>query len=195
MTIRWTFLARAALVAVTTAAAATGAGPPGGPPAGPGAGGGAQTGRGAGAETDRGTAPVGGFTWPLWPQPAVARPFDAPPAPWAAGHRGVDLLGAPGRPVLAAGAGRVSFSGVIAGRGVVTVQHANGRRTTYEPLDARDAVGTVVRAGDQIGTLASTGSHCAPRSCLHWGLLVGPEDYRDPLTLLGFRRPRLLPLG
>ncbi|WP_265444207.1 M23 family metallopeptidase [Flexivirga meconopsidis] len=139
--------------------------------------------------------PVSGFTWPLSPQPSVARPFEAPPAPWAAGHRGVDLRGGAGQPVLAAGAGRVSFSGVIAGRGVVTVQHSGGRRTTYEPVDDRDPVGTVEQPGDRIGTLASSGSHCAPAACLHWGLILGAEEYRDPLTLLGFRRPRLLPLG
>jgi len=135
-----------------------------------------------------------GFEWPLQPQPQVLRGFEAPPRPWAAGHRGVDLRGSPGQAVLAAGAGTVSFSGVIAGRGVVAIRHANGWRTTYEPVTDRDPAGTVERRGARIGTLEH-GTHCGNMSCLHWGLLVGPDDYRDPLSLVESRRVRLLPLG
>lgn len=139
-------------------------------------------------------APTDDFVWPLDPQPRVVRPFDAPPQPWAAGNRGVDLAGSEGQPVLAAGAGTVSFSGVIAGRGVIAIQHADGRRTTYEPVDDRDRKGTVESPGDRIGSLAA-GGHCGATPCLHWGLLVGKDDYRDPLTLVQQRRVRLLPLG
>lgn len=89
-------------------------------------------------------------------------------------------------------AGRVVFSGVVAGRGVVSVEHAGGRRTTYEPLDDRASVGTAVDPGTRIGRLARSGSHCAPDTCLHWGLIVGPEQYRDPLILVGARRPVIL---
>lgn len=139
-------------------------------------------------------APTGDFVWPLDPQPAVVHPFQAPPQPWAAGHRGVDLAGAEGQPVRAAGAGTVSFSGVIAGRGVIAIQHPDGRRTTYEPVDHRDPKGTVESPGDTIGSLAA-GGHCGRSPCLHWGLLVGKDAYRDPLTLVENRRVRLLPLG
>lgn len=138
--------------------------------------------------------PAGDYRWPLSPAPALIRPFEPPPEPWAAGHRGVDLLGTSGAAVLAAGPGTVTHSGVIAGRGTVTVTHRDGRRTTYEPLDDRSSPGTAVEAGDRIGTLASGGSHCAPRACLHWGLLVGPRDYRDPLSLFGSTKVRLLPV-
>jgi murein DD-endopeptidase MepM/ murein hydrolase activator NlpD len=138
--------------------------------------------------------PTGDYRWPISPTPPLIRPFQAPPQPWAAGHRGVDLLGGAGTPVLAAAPGTVTHSGVIAGRGTVTVTHRDGRRTTYEPLDDRSPVGAAVAAGDRIGSLATGGSHCAPRICLHWGLLVGPRDYRDPLTLFGSTRVRLLPL-
>ena len=141
-----------------------------------------------------GAAPADEFVWPLRPRPAVVRPFDAPPQPWAAGHRGVDLQGTAGQAVLAAGAGTVSFSGVIAGRGVLAIQHADGRRTTYQPVDDRDPKGTIERPGDRIGSLAE-GGHCGATPCLHWGLLVGADAYQDPLTLLEDRRVRLLPLG
>lgn len=150
------------------------------------------------ATTSLGAAPAApvpraGYDWPLQPAPEVVRTFDAPEAPWAAGHRGVDLAGRSGQEVLAAGAGTVYFSGVIAGRGVLGLLHPDGNRTTYEPVDERVPVGTATAAGQRIGAL-STGGHCGTRACLHWGLLVGKDTYRDPLTLLGARRVRLLPL-
>lgn len=139
--------------------------------------------------------PARGYVWPFDPRPDVVRGYDAPPQPWAAGHRGADLLGRVGQPVLAAGDGVVLFRGVVAGRGVLTVAHPNGWRTTYEPVTSGVAVGTPVRAGQQIATLTDVQSHCAPRVCLHWGLLVTPDVYRDPLTLLQARVPVLIPLS
>jgi murein DD-endopeptidase MepM/ murein hydrolase activator NlpD len=136
------------------------------------------------------TDPVG--RWPLRPRPQVVAGFDPPGSPWGAGHRGVDLLGRPGQPVSSALDGVVSFAGVIAGRGVVVVDHG-GTRTTYEPVHASVAVGTPLRAGDRLGTLESAGSHCLPRSCLHWGWLRG-STYLDPLRLVGAGPVRLLPL-
>ncbi|RNL65122.1 M23 family peptidase [Nocardioides marmoriginsengisoli] len=136
-------------------------------------------------------------TWPLVPQPEVVAPFAPPLHAWSAGHRGVDLLGSPGQPVRAALGGRVTFAGTIAGRGVVVVGHG-ARRTTYEPVRATAARGAEVGTGEQLGTLEPGGSHCFPRTCLHWGLIEqdpdGGEVYRDPLTLLGLGPVRLLPL-
>ena len=134
--------------------------------------------------------PVG--VWPLRPAPVVVRGFDAPSSTWGAGHRGADLLGRPGEPVRAALDGVVSFAGVIAGRGVVVVDHG-GTRTTYEPIVASAKLGTRLRAGDLLGTLALTGSHCLPRTCLHWGWLRG-STYLDPLRLVGAGPVRLLPI-
>lgn len=136
--------------------------------------------------------PAGPAVWPLEPAPTVVAGFDPPTAPWAPGHRGVDLLGLPGQSVRAALAGTVSFAGSIAGRGVVVVDHGS-TRTTYEPVDATVSVGVTVDAGGAIGTLQRGLSHCFPRTCLHWGLLLG-ELYLDPLTLLGAAPVRLLPL-
>ena len=130
--------------------------------------------------------------WPLDPQPTVVAGFDPPVSAYGAGHRGVDLAGRPGQPVRAAAAGRVVFAGAVAGRGVVVVDHG-ATRTTYEPVRADVALGSLVAAGEQVGTLQSAGSHCAPATCLHWGLIAG-ETYLDPLTLVSGRRVRLLPL-
>lgn len=136
------------------------------------------------------TDPVG--VWPLAPEPEVVGDFDPPDDPWGAGHRGVDLLGSPGQPVRSALPGTVTWAGVLAGRGVVVVDHGD-TRTTYEPVDARVAVGTSVAAGDRIGRLSPVGSHCLPRSCLHWGWIAG-DTYLDPLRLVGAGPVRLLPL-
>ena len=135
-----------------------------------------------------------GFAWPLVPRPAILRPYEQPRTQWSSGHRGVDLSAAVGQVVVSAGDGVVSFSGVIAGRRVITVRHSGGLRTTYEPVDHRLASGTVVHRGDPIGTISSAAGHCAPITCLHWGAIVG-QLYRDPLSLLGLGRPILLPLG
>jgi Holliday junction resolvase-like predicted endonuclease len=136
------------------------------------------------------TDPVG--VWPLQPQPEVVRGFDPPDSPYGAGHRGVDLLGSVGQPVLAALPGTVTFAGLLAGRGVVVVDHG-ATRTTYQPVAADVTVGTVVAAGAPLGTLELAGSHCFPRACLHWGWIEG-RTYLDPLRLVGAGPVRLLPL-
>jgi murein DD-endopeptidase MepM/ murein hydrolase activator NlpD len=137
---------------------------------------------------------VSSWGWPLAPRPAVARPFRAPPTPWSAGHRGVDLESAVGQVVRSAGAGRVTFAGVVAGRGVVVVTHQGGLRTSYEPVDRWAPAGTAVQRGDPLGVLAGGPGHCVPASCLHWGLRRG-TTYLDPLALLEPVEPVLLPLG
>ena len=149
---------------------------------------GALVGVAAPARTD--ADPVG--VWPLLPEPEVVAGFDPPDSPWGAGHRGVDLLGAVGQPVRSALPGRVTFAGLLAGRGVVVVDHGP-TRTTYEPVDATVRVGDPVAAGDRIGRLAFAGTHCLPRACLHWGWIRG-ETYLDPLRLVGAGPVRLLPL-
>lgn len=137
-------------------------------------------------------APTGRFGWPLAGLPAVLRPFEAPAHRYGPGHRGVDLAGAPGRPVLAAGDGTVVFAGPVAGRPVVSVQHAGGLRTTYEPVLAEVTAGAVVVRGGRIGVLQAGHPGCAAAACLHWGARRGP-DYLDPLLLLAPPRLRLLP--
>ena len=141
-----------------------------------------------------GEGPAG--VWPLDPRPDVVRRFEPPPNPYAAGHRGVDLAGSPGQAVHAALAGRVGFAGSIGGKPVVTVLHGD-RRTTYEPVAATVERGQPVAAGDVLGRLVVTDSHCFPAACLHWGLVEGDGDartYLDPLSLVGGGPVRLLPL-
>jgi murein DD-endopeptidase MepM/ murein hydrolase activator NlpD len=133
------------------------------------------------------------YGWPVRP-PFVVRRFDPPPRPWLAGHRGVDLSGAPSAVVRAAGAGTVVYAGGIAGRGVVSVAHPGGLRTTYEPVTSTLHAGDAVRAGAVLGRLDTGHPGCPAAACLHWGLRQG-DRYLDPLALLGLGRVRLLPLA
>ena len=136
--------------------------------------------------------PASLWGWPLEGDPVVARPFRPPPTPYAAGHRGVDLAGAAGAPVLAAGAGTVAFAGMVAGRPLVSVDHADGLRTTYEPVQPVVAAGQPVERGSPLGVLLAGHDGCPAEACLHWGLRRG-ETYLDPLSLLRPPRVRLLP--
>jgi murein DD-endopeptidase MepM/ murein hydrolase activator NlpD len=140
-------------------------------------------------------ATADGWQWPLHgATPVVMRGFEPPPVPWAAGHRGVDLRARPGEGVYAAGTGVVGFAGLLAGRGVVAVHHADGLETTYEPLDVLVREGQRVQAGQLIGRVGAGHGDCgAGYVCLHWGLRRG-ATYLDPLQLVRAGPIRLLPV-
>lgn len=133
-----------------------------------------------------GSVPAVGRFWPVGARPPVLRGWEPPATVYGPGHRGVDLGAAPGTPVRAVAAGRVSFAGTVAGRGVVAVELTGTGdpplRTTYEPVSASVGKGDVVEAGEVIGTVEPAGSHCTG-VCVHWGLLRG-ETYLNPLLLL-----------
>ena len=134
------------------------------------------------------------WTWPLDPVPDVSRQFDPPDQPWLPGHRGVDLAGTVGQVVRSPTDGTVTYAGRLAGRGVVVVSHPGGLRSTFEPVSSVVAVGSAVAPGDPVGTISRESSHCAPATCLHWGVLRG-RTYLDPLAFVGRARIILLPLG
>ena len=134
------------------------------------------------------------FGWPVAGPPVVDRAFSPPQSEYGAGHRGVDLRSAVGAAVLAAGPGEVTYAGVLAGRGVVTVTHGGGLRTTYEPVTAVVRVGQAVARGALLGHLSAGHASCrAGTTCLHWGLLRG-QTYLDPLALVQRPDVRLLPV-
>ena len=138
------------------------------------------------------------LNWPLRPPPAVVRGFDAPSPDWNPGHRGVDLPGAPGQPVYAAGDATVVFAGLLAGRPVVSLAHPGGLHTSYEPVRARVRVGQAVTAETVIGELVAGHTGCRAAACLHWGAMWGPASgahYVDPLGLLESTAIRLKPLN
>lgn len=133
------------------------------------------------------------WRWPLEPVPRVVRGFEPPRSRYGPGHRGIDLAGSMGQPVLAVATGTVAFVGSVAGRDVVVLDHG-AVTSTYQPVSAEVAVGAQVVAGEQIGWLSTVGSHCLPEACLHLGAKRG-QTYLDPLLLLPARAVRLEPLG
>ncbi|MCX6498080.1 MAG: M23 family metallopeptidase [Arthrobacter sp.] len=144
--------------------------------------------RGAGAPPP--SSPAGGWSWPLSPRPAVLRGFDPPDRPWLSGHRGVDLRAAhDGAPVTSPAPGRVSFAGFVVDRPVLTVDHGDGLRSSFEPVDS------ALRAGDEVGEGSVLGralpGHCGATPCVHWGVRRG-EEYLNPLAFVMDLRPSIL---
>nr|WP_246076695.1 M23 family metallopeptidase [Amycolatopsis cihanbeyliensis] len=124
------------------------------------------------------------FGWPLEPAPPpLVRPFEPPAHPYGPGHRGVDLGAEPGQRVLAVEQGFVVFAGPVAGRGVVSIDHDGGLRSTYEPLEPTVSAGDQVYAGQAIGTVTAGHPECTMTACLHWGVRRGAE-YLNPVYLV-----------
>ncbi|MGV4987784.1 murein hydrolase activator EnvC family protein [Streptomyces sp. NRAIS3] len=147
----------------------------------------------------RAPVPAIARTWPVGVHPLVLRGWEPPSTPYGPGHRGVDLSAPAGSPVRAVAAGRVSFAGRVAGRGVVSVDlTGTDLRTTYEPVGPLVHEGDEVEPGEVVGRVEQPVSHCGTDTCVHWGLRRG-ETYLNPLSLLPpwllhRRPPRLLPV-
>ncbi|VEG26922.1 M23 family metallopeptidase [Actinomyces howellii] len=144
-------------------------------------------------QTDLRPAPRSGYSWPTGGPVRVLEPFDPPAVTWGRGHRGVDLDLPAGSPVRAAGTGTVAFAGMVAGRPVVSIDHADGIRTTYEPVEPSVSAGEPVTAGQVIGVLR-TGHRADGLDALHWGARTSRTTYVNPLRLLAPAVIRLKPL-
>ena len=137
--------------------------------------------------------PRGRYQWPTGAPATVVEAFDPPAVVWGRGHRGVDLAAAEGAQIRSAAAGTVVFAGMVAGRPVVSIDHADGIRTTYEPVEPTVGAGEAVGAGQVIGTLLP--GHRSDGVCaLHWGARTGPKTYINPLRLLQPAVIRLKPI-
>lgn len=123
----------------------------------------------------------------------VLTEFITPVTRYSAGHRGVDLAVALGAEVTAAGSGTVIYAGHLVDRGVVSIEHAGGLRTTYEPVSAHVVAGQWVDRGDVIGTVESGHPSCQPAICLHLGARLPDRVYLDPLALFRVWQVRLKP--
>ncbi|OZG59915.1 peptidase M23 [Bifidobacterium lemurum] len=117
------------------------------------------------------------FDWPV-AQVSLEQEFRRPPATWASGHRGVDLLAEEGTVLLAPADGVVSFAGVVAGKDVVSVRHGT-ITSSFEPATTDLKVGSGVRRGEDFAVAGGDSDHCGNR-CVHWGLRRGADDYLDP---------------
>ncbi|GAA1469571.1 murein hydrolase activator EnvC family protein [Microbacterium thalassium] len=124
---------------------------------------------------------AGGWTWPVGAF-RLERAYSAPAHPYGSGHRGVDVRPVGIQRVLSPADGVVAFSGLVADRPVVTIDHGAGLVTTLEPVACDLRPGAVVRRGEVLGSLA-TGGHAEPGT-LHIGVRLH-GDYLNPMALLG----------
>lgn len=102
-------------------------------------------------------------------------------------HNGIDLANRIGTPILAAGAGRVvHVENQVSNYGkMVIIDHGNGYRTLYGHMDSfLVSEGEYVSAGQQIGTMGTTGRSTGPH--LHFSVFRGSQPI-DPLSQLGGR--------
>lgn len=121
------------------------------------------------------------WEWPVDGTRVLLRPYIAPPTPYGPGHRGIDVALSAGGTVYAPADGIVHFSGVVVDRPVLSIRHADGLISSFEPVSSKLVAGDPVRSGDQIG-VAEAG-HCTV-ACIHFGVrLYG--DYVSPLNYLG----------
>src|SRR5829696_7597268 len=131
---------------------------------------------------------AGAWTWPSGG--AVLQPFVFDPLhPYAAGqHRGIDVGGDAGGPVVAPAGGTVSFAGSMPRSGKsVTIQTPDGLSVTLVHLGSIGvARNSAVAEGAVVGTLGPSGTPEAAEPYVHMGVRVTAQDqgYLDPLAFL-----------
>ena len=128
--------------------------------------------------------------WPSCYQPPITAPvidpFRAPACSYCPGNRGLEYQPAAGSQVIAAAAGTVAFSGVVAGVRYLVVAQVDGRTATYGRLAAAlPPVGAGVEPGQIVGRTTNR---------FFFGLRQG-DRYVDPAPFIGVLRyrPRLIP--
>lgn len=104
---------------------------------------------------------------------------------WQSGHKGIDIASGKGNPILAAKSGTVVKSYLSSSYGnYVVISHGNGLMTAYAHMSKRlVSAGDTVAAGQQIGTVGSTGNSTGNH--LHFevyenGSVVNPRNYVSP---------------
>jgi murein DD-endopeptidase MepM/ murein hydrolase activator NlpD len=130
---------------------------------------------------------VAAWVWPL--RGEILTSYRNGDDPYAAGqHRGIDIAGAVGTPVVAAAGGEVRFAGTAGSSGLtVSVRTVDGFDTSYLHLAAVHVrPGEGVSAGQRLGAVGTSGVRSAVAPHLHFGVREAGERhaYRDPLALL-----------
>lgn len=133
--------------------------------------------------------------WPV--NGKVVTPFGLKGEYEAGSHRGIDILGEPGRPVISPADGLVTFvrKNTLPSSGggmLLTIEHENDISTTYSGIDNVEVQkGQKVKAGQKIATIHSSGdaaSYSLPH--LHFGVYAtskktsGISRYLDPEAYL-----------
>jgi murein DD-endopeptidase MepM/ murein hydrolase activator NlpD len=102
---------------------------------------------------------------------------------WGRMHKGIDISGKSGTPIVASQDGRVMFVGTRGGYGkTVMLEHDDNFVTLYAHLsNYKVGEGDVVRQGDVIGFMGSTGRSTGPH--LHFEIQKDGKA-RNPLFFL-----------
>ncbi len=127
------------------------------------------------------------WTWPL--RGELISTYRNGDDPYAGGqHRGIDIAGAVGAPVVAAAGGEVRFAGTAGSSGLtVAVRTADGFDTSYLHLSSLAVrEGHRVAAGETLGAVGTSGRRSAVRPHLHFGVRTAGSrhEYRNPLDFL-----------
>lgn len=121
---------------------------------------------------------LGGLVHPLR-KSTVSQPFHG-------GHNGIDFAAPTGTPIEAAGPGRVSSAGWSphGGGNEIHIDHPNGLQTWYAHLSSFAVrLGDMVRSGQMIGKVGSTGNSTGPH--LHYMVMKGGwPNYVNPAAYL-----------
>lgn len=130
------------------------------------------------------------WSWPL--RGAMLRAFSFGDDPYAGGqHRGIDVGGAPGEPVLAPTSGTVSYVGTVPTNGrTVTILTSDGYAVTLTHLgETSVSKGALVAEGEPVGSAGTSGTPEYPDAYVHLGIRTAsePEGYLDPLRFLPVR--------
>jgi murein DD-endopeptidase MepM/ murein hydrolase activator NlpD len=141
----------------------------------------------AGAGAPAMAIPSGGLLWPVAAGGRMSSPVGPrihPVFGYRSCHTGQDIAAPTGTPVRASADGRVitSGSGGAYGNSIMLV-HSGGLTTFYAHLAAKSVqVGQEVKAGDQVGTVGSTGWSTGPH--LHYETRMNGTAY-DPMGWFG----------
>jgi len=140
-----------------------------------------------------------GLSWqmPFLSPHALIRPYLQPNSDYSAGHRGIDLSASIGETIYAPADGEVRFSGKLVDRGVLSIIHAGGMISEFEPICSTLQPGDKVKKGTPVGSLCNLDVtyklHCPTSTCVHFSLRIAGA-YVSPQALIGGLNPsRLLP--
>lgn len=131
-----------------------------------------------------GTGETAGLVKNMLPWPAEGKFSSEYGRRWGRKHTGIDIAAPKGTPIYAPAAGIVTFAGDKSGWGYgnyIVIDHGAGYETTYAHMNSISvSEGDVVKEGDQIGTVGTTGR--VTGSNLHFEILlngsyVNPMDY------------------
>lgn len=147
---------------------------------------------GSGSDSVSGIIPsdetsIDGMMWPLPGCPTVTSYFGprVSPGPGASTyHKGIDIYGPYGTPIVAALAGTVTYAGYGYSQGnYVNIDHGNGVQTIYMHCSSLAvSSGSYVQQGQVIGYVGNTGISYGNH--LHFGVYMG--GYVNPLNYVAY---------